>query len=318
MGIVYVLVGLITIVIGFCEYIFLISEHNSIRKIIFFAIIQFASIILLATMTYKITVANGKDTQTIIDTGNYNKHIGEQNILLSRQIKKLQGLDDLITRHSDSLTKKIDTITNASNKIISAVDSVIKEQSEENALTGYFSFDVGKPLYGSDTLTLQFGGMTHTNTILPDPKVWYKSGINLIVFQDGFKPIKFDLVKHKLVVSVDVYDLSGNLIVKIDKNYWHRYTNNTGIFNYDKSGFEIFDNRGNIALSMDFSSKKINIQGYLIERKYNAIIIAGQEAIVPGQWGDQNTEEILMNAVSKVKVRQLFKYTGIHWLHQRM
>lgn len=264
MGLIYAGVLLITILIGFLNYYIFKEEHPSNKKLGVIVGIQFIAVSFIAILTYKVTVADAKDTQTIIDTGNYNKELGEKTQLLTRQIDSLQSIDDLIMKHSDSLNKKIDSVSDISRKLVDNINSVIKEQSEENAITGKFDFDSGKPLYGSDMITVNFGAMTATNTILPDPKIWYKAGMHLIHLPDDSEPITFGLENHKLTVTVDIYNLNGDLMVSIDKNNWHRYTNNTGIFNYDKNGFEIFDNKGNIAFSMDVKANKINIQGYII------------------------------------------------------
>lgn len=317
MEVIYVLIMLITILLGLVDFIILREELKSKKRLYFIIGVQFAAVTILAIMTYRVAVSDARDTQTIIDTGNYNKHLAEQTQLITKQIDSLQNLDDSIMRHSDSLGNKIDSITDISKVLTNNINQLVKEQSEENALTGKFDFDTGRPLNGTDEITVHYGSMTATNRILDDPKVWW-AGMHLIKFSDGFEPIVFGLDNHKLLISVDVYDLNGNLIVKIDKNYWHRFTNNTGIFNYDKNGFEVFDNRGNIALSMDFKSQKIDIQGYLIERSRGFIMIAGKELIAPYAWGSRLNEEYLMNLVSQIKFRQLFKYTGSNWLHQRM
>ena len=308
----------ISILIAFTDYFILKGAHLSNKKLLGFCFFQLIFTILLGVVTFFITKSENEKSDNILATGYLNTQIGKRTEELASQIKTLSNINDSIVRHSDSLASKIDVLTKGSGKLINNIDRRAFAESEENALTGRFKFDVGKPLHGTDTLTVHFGALTAVNTILPDPKIWYKAGMHLITFQDGFEPITFGLKNHKLVISVDVYDLSGNLIVKIDSNFWHRYTNNTGIFNYDKAGFEVFDNRGNIALSINLTAKKISIQGYLIERKYNFIMIAGDEKIVPGRWGDPRTEAILIDEVNKVKVKQLFRYTGLNWLHHRI
>ncbi|HVX28080.1 MAG TPA: hypothetical protein VHB70_17160 [Parafilimonas sp.] len=318
MGVIYALVAILTILLGLIDYVLLKDEHRNNRKLFVIIIIQFLAVVTMASMTYYITITDAQNTQTIIDTGNFNKHLGEQTQLLTKQIDSLQSLDDSIMKHSDSLSSKIDSVSDISKNLAYDINSVIKEQSEENAITGKFDFDMGKPLNGDDMITVHFGSMTATNTILPVPNVWYKAGMHLIVLPDSSEPITFGLENHKLTVSLDIYDLNGNLMVSIDKNNWHRYTNNTGIFNYDKNGFEIFDNKGNIALSMDLKGNNIVIQGYVFIRKYNKMIIAGSYIDIPGSLDMQQTQNYLAEEVRRVRIKQLFKYTGTHWLHKRM
>lgn len=294
-----------------CNYFMLKSEHLNNKKIIGFCFLELVFTVSLSFITYLITKSDTEKSDNILSTGRRTEE-------LTKQIERLSLINDSIAAHSDSLTIKIDTLTQRANKLIGNIDTRTEQQSEENALTGQFNFDFGKPLYDTSTITVVFGTITGVNTIKPDPKIWYKAGMHLIHFSDGFEPITFDLKNHRLVLSLKVYDLNGNLIVSIDNNYWHRYVNNTGIFNYDKRGFEVFDNRGNIALNVNLISKDtIVLQGYLIERKYHFIMIAGQEVSVPWQWGDPRGEAQLIDEVNKVKIRQLFVYTGLNWLHKR-
>lgn len=261
----------------------------------------------------------------------FNKVSGEQvdkiqattdtTYILSKHINTLEILDSTLTTNIDSITainkqlsEEIKTLSEKSNQIIDTISSMVSSQREESALTGIFEFDLGRPVYDSTEIKVEYGTVIAINTIKRLPDKWW-SGMSFIKFKDGFEPITFDVKNRKLVVSVDIYDLDGNLLVRIKDNVWRRYDNNTGQFNYNKNGFEIFDNRGNIALNIKLKNGSIKVQGYLIERERNFILIGGTEHSFVGEWGDQRITFSLDKEVKRMKSRQIFRYTGEKWLH---
>lgn len=48
------------------------------------------------------------------------------------------------------------------------------------------------------------------------------------------------------------------------------------------------------------------------------MIITGKSLEIPGKLDMQQTQNYLAEMVRNIKIKQLYIYTGTHWLHQRI
>ncbi len=100
--------------------------------------------------------------------------------------------------------------TRATEEAFSQVQDLLSGQNS----SGEFDFDFGTPIYDSTTIRISYGQFTGINSVKSIPGKWY-TGMNFIVFSDGFEPIKFNVKNNRLVVSMIIYGLDGYPIVEI-------------------------------------------------------------------------------------------------------
>ena len=136
--------------------------------------------------------------------------------------------------------------------------------------------------------------------------------------------------KNEVLFSIKIFDLQGNWIAEVEKNYWRPNKNFTGKFNYDENGFEVLDNKNQVVFNVDIlENNKIFIQGVIPVPETKNIYLWGDNSGTGFPFLSQ--EEIqLYNARKKsdyyldlkkqieyVKIKQLFEYTTKDFLHKR-
>ncbi len=248
---------------------------------------------------------NNDLTKEVEKLSHLNTDIAMQNSVLAVENNKLAN-------KANELVEEVKKLTAASNELIRRVDLRTEEQSALTALSGIIDFDNDKPLMDEEMLNLHLG-----NNKLGNPVSDYKKENRpvLLNLTDGdFVPIK--IVDGKLKFSVKIYDLGGNWIANISDNYWIRNPNNTGLFNYDAHGFEVIDNGGFVALSVNIVSRTdIEMQGYLVDRVAARIILFGENGMMtlnlPITFVQANA------TIKKVGIKPIFRYSGPNWLGAR-
>lgn len=285
-----------------------LDKKKSINTLFIFNVI-FAFIIGVSTLV--LNLYQSKQFNEIQDTGKETLDTARATKQLAEEIKNLQEVNDRIVSN-------VGKLTSASNGLIKRIDSTTTETSKENALTGEFSFNLGQPIYDSSTITVTYGAFEATNSVKPIKGKWY-TGFNFIKFRDGTVPLTFDVINNKLVMSLKVYDLNGDMIVDIINNHWYRYQNNTGKFNYDSRGFEIFDKKGDLVFNVNmFSNNKMKMQGYLIDRNHHFILVGGQQFDVTWNWGEIPNASELFTIINHNKIKQIFNYNEKNYIGKRL
>lgn len=253
--------------------------------------------------------------------------LSEENKKLSGEIKKLSDLNNSISTRTEEMTsanskiieasynldqqskallEEVQILTKQSKKLVDTINSRGEYESEENAKTGELQFRNAPIFKENDDVNIVVGGFT------------FKNPFNIQV-EDG-----------KILFSLNVYDIDGNLVAEIDRNYWRPNKNFSGKFNYDESSFEVIDNKGRVAISIQYLGKSIIIQGMFTFIESGSIILAGSStAYFPLHVAGKNDEtnykgnllaydQALRMAIESVNIKPIFRYTGKKWLHQRL
>jgi hypothetical protein len=273
------------------------------------------------------------------------ENLGKENVRLSKAIEKLDTINNSIStkieqittgntkilnqnvelsQQSRDLITKVHELTDQTKKLIDTINKRAAYESEENAITGELQFK-GSPIFKEDDpISIVFGGMTMGNSL----KLW-KNGAKALGV-NGKNPLKMEVEGNKILFSLNVYDIDGNLVAEIDKNNWRPNKNFTGKFNYDNSSFEVVDNKGRLAINIQYSGKDIIINGMFPFTNDGIIFLAGSEGTegfpmhVPGHdqipyKGKQvNYFQLLDSEIERLGIKKIFKYTGKNWLHQRL
>lgn len=252
------------------------------------------------------------------------KHLSTLNNLITGRVDVIVSENKALTEHNIILTDKANTLiqeveklTLASNELINKINVRAQNTSDENALTGEFDIAYDTPLGDEEILRVIAGTLKTGNPVArfkyPERYPYPPGNVSLDGEHDLI-PLSF--VNGKLKFSTKIYDLDGDWIADIDNNVWQRNPNNTGRFNYDAKGFEVIDKRGFVALSVDLLTRTdISIHGYLVERRVGGIFVMGEKG--------QKTISVYAPLVDKIKlleslqVRQLFEYSGKKWLGKR-
>lgn len=275
--------------------------------------------ILTAFCAWYLSTQDSKQKDRIENLGNINKKLTTEVEKLSQinnsiaiENSKLTNHNIILTAEAKILIAEVKKLTVVSNELVAKIDTRTEAQSLENALSGELDLIFDNPLKDSDWLIMRFGTFTSNN-----PVKWFKKEDPPVFISIGDKDlVPFRVVGDKLKVNLTIYDLNGNWIAEIVNNFWRRNPNNTSKFNYDKTGFEIVDNRGFIALNVDLiSNKEIKCQGYLISRDRGQLFIGGTKGFsthpIPKTIGE------VEKYFEQAQVKQMFKYTGDHWIGKR-
>lgn len=281
--------------------------------------------ICAAIATYVSTKRTDKQQTNIEELGEINKELGSKNQDLTNEVKKLSKLNISISEENKDLSiqskiliEEVRKLTVSSNSLISRLDDKADKVIAENLITGELKmdFDINTP--GNQKPTIILGGGQFEDNGLP------------VLSIGGFIPLTTKYLNKKLLISMKVYDLAGNLIAELEDNNWRPNKNFTGKYNYDRRGFEVINNQGNIAASFDIvGPNTIKIQGFFPYMQTNKILIAGDKGFTTAPFGTKQIEErvfqltnkkydlFLKEKFSSVPTTQLFEYSGPNWLHKR-
>jgi hypothetical protein len=251
---------------------------------------------------------NNKIAQKVEDIATENSKTSKDNLELSKQSK------DLIS--------EVQSLTSQSKILIDKINSRAEYESEENAITGELLFKVPK-FEDNDIVLITIGGMTAGNPL----RFWKAGAVPVLI--GGKNPFNIQVEDNKIVFSLNVYDIDGNLIAEIDKNNWRPNKNFTGKSNYNDTSFEVIDNKGRVAINIEYSGKMILIKGIFPFINDGVIILAGDTSITfpihkPGNdeisYNGQRVNYFvaLSHAIERANIRPIFTYTGKDWLHKRL
>jgi hypothetical protein len=279
-----------------------------------YGLLLFVFTVLTALFAYAKNVDSDKQLNRMENYDSLNLRLGEEIKNLSNINNSIAGRIDTIVTENKLLTQQNIALSNKanelieevkklsiiSNDLIERVDVRTEKTTLENALMGEIILKNSAPLRDDEILTVNVGGMSFGNSVLS-----YKSNDPpKNIFINGKDLIPLKVINGAVKISAKVYDLSGNWIVEIKDNKWTRNPNNTGKFEYDDSGFEIVDNRGFTALSINLDSRtNISIEGYLLDIRTSELFISGNMTF---RTSINRPLKQIIELLEKANIRKLF------------
>lgn len=129
----------------------------------------------------------------------------------------------------------------------------------------------------------------------------------------------------KYFISASIKDLNGNPVVEIKNNKWFVYLKNVSKYNYDSTGFEVFNKTGEIALSFDFTQDN----GFFVNLEVQGVVPTSDSTMQYYNHGfiPRSLIPIGTPALNKAfhdiiyaqfPIKPLFRYTGPGWQHARL
>lgn len=289
--------------------------------------------------------SNKQDQEQKDSIENFTK----QNIKLSEEIKNLSIISNEISERIEKMTEAnnilsvenfelakqnkdlisdVRGLTDQSKELIKKINKQVEYQAAANIITEELEmdFETKSTLSDKDLFKIKIGGISHTNPIL-----YLKKGLNLKLSVEGKEHIFVKLgEKNNLLFSFKILDVDGNILVELEENRWRPNKNLISKYNYDKTGFEVFNNKGQIIISLDIiSNDLVVIQGIFASKESDVVLFYGngRTTTIPMKNSERakklsakqgkSYEEIFNDAIKMVEVKQLFEYTGKDWLHKR-
>lgn len=273
--------------------------------------------------------------------------LGQENLALSKEISKLDSINNNIasrveqlsdennkligeninlSKETKALISEVQNLTEKSKQLIDKIDKTTTYSAEENLQTGELTIGLDSKLSDNDNINVLFG---QNITVAPIKKLKEGKGLPFSLGSMLAIFLKIDN-NNKFLFNIQVFDIEENLIAEIINNNWRSNKNYVSKFNYDESGFEVMDNKGRIVLNIDLiSNNTILIQGIWLNQEKQICLIGSkgfvlipaktpeyEAALKAKQNKDYNT--YIKESINKVQIKQLFEYTGKHWLHRRI
>ncbi|MBP6022561.1 hypothetical protein [Ferruginibacter sp.] len=252
--------------------------------------------------------------------GEISNNLGETNVELGYKIKDLQEVNLQVTNRIENLTvnsnlliEEVNKLSAQTKQIIESMDIKADKEYAKNTSAG--ELELNFKSIGNQKLVFMLGGGT-----MDDASVQIGNE----------RPFNIGIQNDKLLINTKVYDINDNLIAEIENNKWRLNKNYAGKFNYDKTGFEVIDNKGNIAMSVDvLASNMVAIQGIFPIKSALRIFIAGSQGVTSVPYSNSAVDKKILQTtgkkyddffnerVSDVKMKQLFEYTGKDYLGRR-
>ena len=131
----------------------------------------------------------------------------------------------------------------------------------------------------------------------------------------------------KYYLSASIKDLNGNPMVEIKDNKWFVFVENVSKYNYDSSGFEVFNKSGEISLSFDFTkvnagTVNLEVQGVVpisdsTMKFYNRREFSPLFAVF--RIGTPVLDKNFYDSFYVYEpIKPIFRYTGAGWQHARL
>ena len=280
--------------------------------------------------TYKSGAADQEQKDTIQKLGEKNKDLNELliklNILnnnitsnvqdLVKTNNKLSETNIVLATESQALIEEVKTLSEKSQQIISTVDKRTEVETAQNLQTGTLDMVFDNIVKDDDNVRVKFGGTIMGNTVKD-----LKSGKAKLILSGNkdLLSLKFDN-NNRMLFSLRIFDIDNNLIAEIENNSWRPNKNFTGKFNYDNRGFEVIDNKGNVAIRVNvIANNTIDIQGVFPMKEENIVFICGENMLQPISFPVSEEKRKSYNELIKeINIKPLFRYTGANWLHSRL
>lgn len=219
-----------------------------------------------------------------------------------------------ILANSNSLIlaqKEINRLTEKSQALINELNN---KTDEEFKVTGSFSFSFDS-LKNSDQYEVVLGKFkTGSPFNIPELKV-NNCNYGLI----NHNNLKIRIQNCKLVLDAKIYDVERNLIAEVSENSWRINRNFVSKFNYDDRGFEVFDNKGRIALSVDIRRDGVFVRGILRSSETDDAILVADDKRYPFSYvNEQSLLNLYKLYTEKDPITPMFSYTGKKWRFKRI
>jgi hypothetical protein len=254
--------------------------------------------------------------------------LGELNAALSNNIQQISTQNNIATEEtkkivesSQLLVSQMSELTKQSQDLIVAINKRAEHEAAVNAPTGEL-FEIKHKFNDNDLIAVSVGGITDQKKV-----GWYKNGAGVFVIGKK-QPFDLRFENGKLLFSLKVFDVKGNLVAEIENNKWRPNKNFAGKYNYDDLAFEVIDNRGNVAISLEYSSSIIKIKGIFCFLEEKSIVIAGKSTTTFPLYRDDdafvirdgkrvNYLDALDISIRDADIQPIFEYTGKDYLKKR-
>ena len=264
---------------------------------------------------------NNKLAREIQKLEQLNSQVTNEVQTMSRENNKLSQINIELSRRSNQLIDEVRDLTVQSKALIDRIETRGQYEAEVNVKTGEF-IDLGN-YEDEETVRVAVGGITTGNSV----ENWNAGAKGIFMGNTDLFDIRF--VDKKLMLTLNVYDDVGNVVAEIENSKWRPNPNFSGKFNYDDRGFEVINNQGVVAVSVDIVDKKLIVFQGLFPLNNTVMLVAGMGRTIQvplhlkgqqimgleGKMVDYHTA--LQQAIKNVRMRQLFEYTGSDWLHKR-
>jgi hypothetical protein len=145
-----------------------------------------------------------------------------------------------------------------------------------------------------------------------------------LVNMGGSTSIQLSIKNNNYFLNATIHDLDDNLVLEIDDNKWRVFKKAAGKYNFDKNGFELFDNTDRIVLSFDFRKDSQNnnittlfIQGFTLNPDGSVGFYPSSGFFDPLKLEDPS-HTAMRQFVDKTPIQPLFRYSGNHWENARL
>ncbi|WP_291968145.1 hypothetical protein [Maribacter sp.] len=229
------------------------------------------------------------------------KELKETIINLSAENKaKTQEVLDFNTK-IDANTLLIKSVVSSIEKISGNTEKISSKIKAEQSEKGMISLTPKE----FENYKINFGSISVVVSIQKLINGYLVSPTNLLA------PIYLKLDKGKLLISSKVYDSEMNLALEIIDGEWASNKSNNFSINYDASGLEIINNKGQIQLQLDLYDNIIRINGLFYN---NDTVVLLSDGMTTMKNITDNRKKI--NDFMKVLERN-FKHTGKDYLGTR-
>lgn len=253
-----------------------------------------------------------------IDSMSYVNHeIDSSTQVMVNSNNQLTSNNLELTKDADLITRKTEKVTQESKSISEVLNTKTDQEFE---VTGEFDFPIDS--------SYSNGLLVNVVTGIPSAGGYTKAELGNGTYRIlSYENFQINTSKHKFIITGTIYDLNDNIIVEIQENKWRLNKNSVSKFNYDNNGFEVFDNTGRVAMSLNFVKRgnlpnsgeiEMQVQGIfpLSKNREATIWIYGQRRIIL-PYGTRELNQKIRDTFDLRPVLPLFKYMGMKWRHVR-
>ncbi|MBI1781822.1 MAG: hypothetical protein HYR66_10690, partial [Sphingobacteriales bacterium] len=133
---------------------------------------------------------------------------------LSTKANDLANQSLQISNQNKDLLSNVTSLTEQAKNLINSVNQKASYEAAENLSTGELKMNFTKQFHDNDMATIKIGGATTTTFIS-----WIKKGGSFVNVA-GKDLFAAHFINNKIIISLNVYDLYGNLIAEIENNNW--------------------------------------------------------------------------------------------------
>jgi hypothetical protein len=138
-----------------------------------------------------------------------------------------------------------------------------------------------------------------------------------------FPDVEVNTADFKYFLSASINDLKGNPLVMFKNNQWFVYLENVGKYNYDSTGFELYDRAGHICLSFDYlvtnGENNLVVQGVVPSSDSTLSFYTLSESVyINFPYGTPASNQFFEYVYNTTPIKPLFRYTGPGWQHARL